>query len=257
MNTERIQNEIGYFGKLPAFGDFIHQLLPQDFANGFHAWLQNAMAGARAMLGDEFLSCYLNCPAWKFALGAGVCGAQPAVGLTIPSVDRVGRYFNFTLATMLPAGTNPVSYAIANAEGFGALENTALDILESDDPRELLERQLREVTRHFEPDPCARVETDDGASHTAVTLDRPLPFAGQSAALMNVLFERERGGYSVWWSGQQGQDRSRLILCSGMPADDTYLSILFAEDREPAMTSTPDNPVDRIIAGDPLTGDDP
>ena len=71
------QNGFGYFGKLPTLGDFIHQVLPQDFANRWHEWLQQSMASARTALGDEFLRYYLNCPAWKFLMDEGVCGAQP------------------------------------------------------------------------------------------------------------------------------------------------------------------------------------
>ena len=48
--NENIQNAFGYFGKLPSWGDFIQQLLPQDFANGWHEWLQISMASARESL---------------------------------------------------------------------------------------------------------------------------------------------------------------------------------------------------------------
>ena len=123
MNTETRQNEFGYFGKLPCRGDFIQQVLPQDFANRWHEWLQPSMATARDQLGEQFLTYYLNCPAWKFVMAPGVCGEQAVAGLTIPSVDQVGRYFNFTLATMLPTDCDPCAYIMNNREGMQNLEN--------------------------------------------------------------------------------------------------------------------------------------
>jgi len=249
VTVNSLQNQFGYFGKLPTFGDFIHQLLPQDFANGFHTWLQQAMAAARAALGDDFLPAYLSCPAWKFVLSTGVCGEQAIAGLTIPSVDRVGRYFNFTLATVLTTETNPLSYAVGNPEGLLELENTALDILESDYSREDLELQVRRAGQHFNVIPPARTQVESGAMYLSVLLDQTHPFAGQSAVLMDHVFSRDMGAYSVWWSGRQGQDFSRMILCSGMPDSDAYLRMLVqGEGVEPAPAE--ENYIDRIIADD-------
>lgn len=250
MNTSAVQNQFGYFGKLPTFGDFIHQLLPQDFANSFHAWLQQAMAAARGRLGDDFLPAYLNCPAWKFALKAGVCGEQPVAGVTIPSVDRVGRYFNFTLATVLEPGANPLAYVLGNNKGFAELENTALDILEADCTKEDLEMRVRGVAPRFDSVDAASARVENEPSALVLTMDRPLPFAGRAAALMDQLLARDLGSYGVWWSGQQGQDSGQMILSRGMPADETYLKFLLREDSGLDTGQPEESYVDRIIAGE-------
>jgi type VI secretion system protein ImpM len=41
---------------------------------------------------------YLNAPVWCFALGPGLYGASAWAGVLTPGVDRVGRYFPFTIA---------------------------------------------------------------------------------------------------------------------------------------------------------------
>lgn len=211
------------------------------------------MAAARARLGDDFLPAYLNCPAWKFVITQGVCGAQPVVGLTIPSVDRVGRYFNFTLATVLEPGSNPLAYVLVNPAGFAALEDAALDILEYDYSKEDLEARVRQAAEHFDSELATRASIDSGSSHLTLSLNHPLPFTGQSAALMNYLFERDMGAYSVWWSGQQGQDQSRLILSTGLPGDDAYLELLLKAEPT-AIEPSEDNYIDRIIAGESGSG---
>ncbi|MYM35750.1 type VI secretion system-associated protein TagF [Duganella sp. FT94W] len=88
----------GFFGKIPSHGDFVARRLPPTFTGPWDAWLQAGMADSRARLGDAWLPVYLDSPIWRFALGAGVCGPQACYGVMMPSVDRVGRYFPFTIA---------------------------------------------------------------------------------------------------------------------------------------------------------------
>lgn len=246
MQTE--QNEFGYFGKLPTFGDFIHQLLPQDFANGFHEWLQQSMASARTALGDDFLTWYLNCPAWKFLVTPGVCGEQSITGLTIPSVDRVGRYFNFTLATVLPTGVNPASYVTSNPRGFQALETAALDILEADFAREELEVKVREVVRHFDSVPQAHCESEVNVDFSILSQEHAQSFSGHAAALLDCMLSRQMGDYSIWWTGREGQNRSRMLVCSGMPSAEAYLQLL--TQGEAAAAPEDESYIDQIIAGE-------
>jgi type VI secretion system protein ImpM len=249
MTADNVQHEFGYFGKLPPFGDFIQQTLPQDFANGFHGWLQHSMAAAREALGDEFLTHYLNCPAWKFLLAGGVCGSQPITGLTIPSVDKVGRYFNFTLATVLPPDIDPVAYVAANQEGFRALESLALDILELDLPKEELELKVREVSLQFHVMERVRSEIDRGTAHIKIGLNRALPFLHQASALLTHLLQTDLGGFGIWWYGQEGQTSSNMFVCQGMPDTEIYRRLL-TQDMPSAETGDEANYIDQIIAGD-------
>lgn len=249
MRREAVQYEFGFFGKIPTLGDFVHQVLPQDFANGFHEWLQRSMAGARDTLGDQFLTCYLNCPAWKFALAGGVCGAQPIVGLTIPSVDRVGRYFNFTLATVLPMDSDPIAYALANRPGLRALESLALDILEQDFSREGIEQAVRGITQQFTAAPDVRRAVKSEEDYLAVFLDQPLPLAEQASTLLSHLISRQLGAYSAWWYGMEGQSASNFVVCRGMPSVKAYLELLTLH-HPPAAAPEGTDSIDRIIAAD-------
>jgi len=249
MKNDDAQYVFGYFGKIPTLGDFVHQVLPQDFANGFHEWLQISMAGARESLGEEFLTYYLNCPAWKFLMAPGVCGEQPIVGLTIPSVDRVGRYFNFTLATVLPMDSDPIAYALSNRLGLRALEVLALDILEQDFTREQIETGVRDIAQQFTAAPDVRRTVRSGADYIEVALDKPLPLAEQASTLMSHLLANQLGAYSAWWYGMEGQSSSNLAVCKGMPSSEIYLKLLTLHN-PPEKTEEPVDPIDRILAGE-------
>lgn len=258
MSAGAAQNEFGYFGKLPTLGDFVHQVLPQDFANSWHQWLQQSMAGARERLGDDFLAYYLNCPVWKFLLSPGVCGEQGMAGLTIPSVDRVGRYFNFTLATVLPENTDPCAYALHNSQGFMALESLALDILEQDYPREEVELKVREITLQFRMTQAARRDITTQAGQIELSQDFAGPFADQSGALLSHLVSQNLGEFSLWWCGLEGQTRSRLVACSGLPSPEAYIRMLTLDEPPEAGAGQPEeemNYVDKIIAGEAPSDD--
>ena len=249
MNIEAVQNEFGYFGKLPARGDFIHQILPQDFANSFHSWLQVSMASAKESLGDEFLTYYLNCPSWKFIISSGVCGLQAVAGVTIPSVDKVGRYFNFTLATVLPTGTNPFSFVISNRAGFKSMELLALDFLESDYSNHEVEMKVREASMQFHSWEENISEIDANPDNLHVSINKPLPFADQASTLLNYLVNEKLGDFSAWWYGQEGQTMSNMVVCQGMPSEDVYLQLLTLQSPVDPKKSEPDY-IDKIIAGD-------
>lgn len=93
----------GFAGKIPARGDFVHGGLPRDFVEPWYDWLERALAGSRAMMGEAWLDAFLEAPVWRFVLPPDLCGPRAAMGLMLPSVDKVGRYFPLTFAALSPA----------------------------------------------------------------------------------------------------------------------------------------------------------
>ena len=120
---------LGFFGKLPGHGDFVTRALPADFIRRWDEWLQASLSASRQQLGDAWLEFYLTSPVWCFALSAGVCGRAAVAGVLIPSVDRVGRYFPFTLACPLPDACRPLGLWRTAAAWYAAAEELALSAL--------------------------------------------------------------------------------------------------------------------------------
>lgn len=123
---------IGLFGKLPARGDFVRLGLPGAFVAAWDGWLQDSLAASQALLGAAWLPAWLEAPVWRFALAPGLCGGQAALGLLLPSVDRVGRYFPLTLAAVGRA-TDGVP-AVRASSWLDACEAAGLAALERDSP---------------------------------------------------------------------------------------------------------------------------
>ncbi len=125
----------GFYGKLPARGDFVRVGLPRAFTDPWDSWLQMAIAGSRNRMGEDWLAAYLEAPIWRFALPPGLCGAQPVVGAMLPSVDKAGRYFPLTFAALCP-----------HAEGIDAwldrCEDAGLAALELDTPPDAIAERI-------------------------------------------------------------------------------------------------------------------
>ena len=94
----------GFAGKIPARGDFVHAGLPRDFSDPWHDWQSLVIAGSRALMGDSWLEAFLEAPVWRFVLPSGLCGPHAAIGLMMPSVDKVGRYFPLSFIALSDAG---------------------------------------------------------------------------------------------------------------------------------------------------------
>jgi type VI secretion system protein ImpM len=110
---------IGFFGKVPAKGDFVQAGLPRSFVDAWDRWLQDRLAASRCLLGEAWTELWMEAPIWRFRLARALCGPDPVAGLWMPSVDRVGREFPMTFAG-IGVGTSWLDGA--EAIGLAALE---------------------------------------------------------------------------------------------------------------------------------------
>jgi type VI secretion system protein ImpM len=88
---------VAWYGKLPGTGDFASRRLDADQIETIDAWLTDIMVALRAHDPEGWLNAYLASPSWRFAW---LPDAAPAplsgltwIGVVMPSVDSVGRYF--------------------------------------------------------------------------------------------------------------------------------------------------------------------
>lgn len=119
----------GFFGKVPAVGDFVRRRLPNSFIEPWDAWVRAALDAGKAELGDAWLDIYLTSPIWRFVLRPGACGPDMVAGVMIPSVDSVGRCFPFVIAEVL-RGQGVTCQAVASMGAwYASLEEAAISAL--------------------------------------------------------------------------------------------------------------------------------
>jgi type VI secretion system protein ImpM len=85
-----------WYGKLPGTGDFAYRRMDRYFQDTWDDWLQRGLMGLREQYAD-WITPYLNASLWFFALGPGLISSKPWLGIMMPSVDSVGRYFPLTM----------------------------------------------------------------------------------------------------------------------------------------------------------------
>jgi type VI secretion system protein ImpM len=191
----------GFFGKLPARGDFVRDGLPGSFVGPWDDWLRLALAGSRDMLGSEWLDAWMEAPVWRFALAPGLCGTAAALGVMLPSVDRAGRYFPLTFATLLAP------------EAVVAVAPAAVDPPPEDDAAALwLDRG--EIAGR------AALEQGLGPEQVAALLPAP-PRAGPAPA-----------AGSLWWTSGAPRVAAGCRRFAGLPDAADFASML--TDAQPA-----------------------
>ena len=228
--------DLGFYGKLPTYGDFIQKRLPTDFINPWHKWLQSGMVAVREKDPDGWMTFYLNCPAWSFVLSAGICGEQAVAGVTIPSVDRVGRYFNFTMASILPPKISPAVFAGTYADWLDSLEDLALSVLEQEMDQDAIENLINNSAAELCMIPTLQTTYSVNAGHTRVLADDSAGVTELAPDLLHRLIEKEHEQYGLWWHRGSSQVSAQLVSCTGMPAAEIYLGLMMNED----LVSTPE-----------------
>jgi len=228
----------GWYGKIPALGDFASRRLPPAFITVWDAWLQRGMAASRSSLQEHWLETYLNGPLWSFALFPGVCGDCAWAGILMPSVDKVGRHFPLTIAVELEAQPDIMEAILSAQCWYSELEKVALDSLNAGFDPENLEERLAATPfpltqRSQEPAGTRHLARWwDGAPGAAMALELPAREAihelFQAAGLS--YYARAGRASSMWWTEAAAGDAIRLLAFPGLPGELDFATLLAAGD---------------------------
>lgn len=223
-----VQELCGLFGKLPQQADFVRLHLDEGFTERWHAWLQTSLSVSREQLGDEWLERYLTSPAWRFALSPGAAAEQGVVGVLIPSVDEVGRYYPLTVAH---CGDHDVWGAyLGGDDWFDAVEQVAVAALGEDTGYmrliEWLEAlplpQLAPLPRFHTVPPRGSVSARAWALAAPEAEGRNAVLAG----LMDTAYRRWLGSYSLFWTAGSQCVEPSLLLSTDLPGAGQFAAML-------------------------------
>lgn len=206
----------GWYGKMPAAGDFIARRLSASFSEPWDRWLQRAMAGSRERLGEGWQDAFLCMPAWRFVLGPGVVSRNAWAGLMVPSVDSVGRYFPLTVATALPPeALDTVGTLLAAASWFEDIETIALSALTPGANPATIDAGI--IRRPFRGAWLQRPSEGDAT----VPAGAPMPRRRWAAP---GLAETR----AAWLTEASDLFERCLLLCAGLPAAEQYCAMMDA-----------------------------
>lgn len=150
---------VGFFGKLPARGDFVRAGLSRRFTDRWDGWLQRVLPACRQLIGTDWDEIWRTAPAWRFALA----GETPVLGLFLPSVDRAGRHFPLTIAA--EGADDGIAF-------LDAAEEAGRDAIGQELAPDLLLARLKDIA------PAAAMPTADAATRWWTATGDPLRFDG-------------------------------------------------------------------------------
>jgi type VI secretion system ImpM family protein len=121
----------GFFGKLPAHGDFVRRGLPEAFVQAWDGWVQQGILAAHNDLGEGLEAFWADARPWTFRLTTGVCGPAAMAGAVMPSRDSVGRLYPLTVAVEVGGNEDlaRIEYDFAGLAEVTASSQTTADRL--------------------------------------------------------------------------------------------------------------------------------
>jgi type VI secretion system protein ImpM len=217
----------GFFGKIVSFADFVSRRLPRSFIEPWDEWLQHSLLSSRERLGAVWHDTYMTSPIWRFLLSSAVCGPGTWAGVLMPSIDRVGRHFPFTLAAEVPELQGRLAFLTETA-WFEELEQLALSTLDEPFDLEVLDASLQRLRP---PVPVNGVTSRRRAKHSnavswcfglasAATVSQGLPVLAESLA-EGALDQR-----TFWWTSGSDKVTPCLLSFRGLPTADNYADLL-------------------------------
>jgi len=211
----------GFYGKLPTRGDFVRRRLSPQLTARLDAWLQQAMIASQRELGSEWLHAYLNCPIWRFALARGSLGVEPAAGLLMSSVDRVGRYFPLLIVARTPPELAPVLIAAACEPWFSAAEAVLLRAL---DPRLAFEDFDALVAALGALTPAAAASAGERRRPVEPPVFPPAHLGADQRPAPE--YDPAQDGATLWWLPCGEDVRTSVLRYEGMPSPNQYAAML-------------------------------
>ncbi len=207
----------GWFGKLPAVGDFASRRLPDDFVARWDTWLAEGMQAGAETLGAAWGDTFAKAPVWRFLLAPGVADGNAWIGVIAPSADKVGRIFPLTIVLRLRARAVPPAALTA---WLDAATLAALACREAEATIDRLDEQLTALGEPAFVAAAPDASGDDGVlAHWPVATAFEPAFGAAAPWLVSEL-----RAVTFWWPGGEG-DRA-ITVVRGLPSAASFAKMI-------------------------------
>lgn len=238
----------GLYGKIPVRGDFVTRRLTPRFVETWDRWLQNALSASKEQLDDRWLEIYLTSPIWHFLLSPGICSSRSWVGILMPSVDKVGRYFPLTLAASLNNTQRQLDIFLHAADWFDQLEQLALSALEDNIDLAELDERLKAYNLSEQPSPTRLSAIDpadtgrEGKFAYHIALDSLDHMADAFARLGFHYFAQAHPMYSLWSTTGSETMKPCLWVYDNLPPLDAFSELLIGQEEQTTVNDDVEEP---------------
>jgi type VI secretion system protein ImpM len=219
---------IGYFGKVPSVGDFVSRNLTASLREGFDGWLQQGLDASKQQLKDSWLNAFLTSPVWRLVLDRQFEPDAVTVGIMIPSVDKVGRYFPFCIFIQMERIELDAAFMAECDAALDTLENLVLSVLEPDFDVEYFDYQLAAAAKKIMAAHDSGIEQGIDVYLTKANTGFLDP--DKSAQLNSRISSLKDHGGSIWWSEGSDFRSADIHFYDSMPIAATFAAFLRDSD---------------------------
>jgi type VI secretion system protein ImpM len=226
--------KIGYFGKLPGYGDFIQRNVSPEFVKQWDNWLLKSIESSRVQLAENWRGKYFNSPIWRFVITQNGLIDVPLTGFMMPSVDKSGRCYPFTVVCQADCPVNPFVFA-RETQGFHeSAEDFVLSLLDNERPDlDEIAKVLNDIYKKTETIDFSSAEviaTSSVMELSAMSDINSLDFALSNDTLLEKLLLMQNINISIWSMDSVTGVGAQKRYFSGMPPTDNYYSFLIGAD---------------------------
>lgn len=132
--------KIGFFGKLPGYGDFIQRGVSPELISQWDNWMLQSLEVSNGQLGDDWQGIYFNSPIWRFCADALLFSkssdslAGAVTGVMMPSIDNCGRAYPFAVLCQTGQAVNLFNLSQNVDDLHAQCEDFILDLLDKKRP---------------------------------------------------------------------------------------------------------------------------
>jgi type VI secretion system protein ImpM len=205
---------IGYFGKMPKSGDFVSRNVDPVIKDGFDRWLQESITESQAQLKESWLSAFLTAPIWRFLLLDQFGASKAMLGIMIPSVDKVGRYFPLSVFIEISGLQLDHGAMVICDEILHEFEDLLLGVLSEELDQDFFDYQLGLAARRLADKPLQNPNSTGSKQF------------GEMEGLAHRLLDLQGSGGTLWWTEGSDHRQPDTLLYQAMPNNTVFASFL-------------------------------
>lgn len=222
--------KIGFFGKLPSYGDFIQRNVSPALIKAMDLWIIQSIQAARGQLKQHWQQQYFTSPIWRFVISDGLLSEHAITGIMMPSVDKSGRCYPLVLICETNLTVNLFTLARKTDAMHQAAEEFFLSLLRQSKP-DLDE--TNNILSHFYLSAKESMSVSPELEQVSSTLEicsmiNPSVFDVTSCTetLLEHVLTTQRVKPTLWWTAGGVEISARQRYFNGMPPADCFNSFL-------------------------------
>lgn len=225
--------KIGFFGKLPGYGDFVQRNTTPEIIDYWDNWITQSIDASQGFLGHDWKNTFFNSPIWRFHIQGGVVIPDAISGLMMPSVDSAGRCYPFVVICQLKPQINIFTLA-SKLDSFHAhCEDLIIGLLEQqrpdlDDITQLLQTNYKKFKCHLFADVKNKIMTNSAEIYH--TSDSNLVSLSEvHDTFLSHLLAQQSLPISIWNTAQSLHVKKQYRYYQGMPPVEAFVTLLKGE----------------------------